>query len=323
MKLLLCVLFSLPTFAAGPPQHAPWPYFDGRTNCGPNVGAASYALASFVPVGSGQGSLEVGFSTDQINWCYPLIQVGTSIRDPRVLKNSGTYYLISTTGGITSWGCQTSTDFVSWSAVTAISVTGGGLAPSNTWAPTWFTDTDGSIHVISAIATTGFTNFQMYEQHPTGGANFCTGTWSNPSLITITGMTSVIDPWVTCRDSGNNVCTSLSTGKTYYIFYTICCASREFGQYASATTLTGTYTNVGTGNWAGWLTTTTDIIEGLQVIQISGAWRAFFDYLPAAGFAPGQIYYSDSTDNWVTWSTKQPIATAPWEAKHGQILSYP
>lgn len=316
MKRLLFLFAALIAFAAGPPKHAPTAYFDGRTRCG-NTGAATYALASFAAA----GTLQMSFGTDTINWCPAMVQTGVTLRDPRVIKYLGTYYIAYTTGGITNWGLISSSDLISWSTTTNISVTGGGLVPSNTWAPSWFTDTDGSIHIVVAIATTAQTNFQIYEQHPTTSS--LTGTWTNPALMTVTGQTTLIDPFVVCIDQNFNLCTASSVGNSYKLFYTICCGTQEFGQYAAATTLTGTYTNAQTGNWAGWLTSGTDVIEGMQLMPIAGGWRIFFDYLSSGSLTAGQLYYSDSTNNWVTWSGKKPLATAPNQAKHGTVLAYP
>jgi hypothetical protein len=76
--------------------------------------------------------------------------------------------------------------------------------------------------------------------------------------------------------------------------------ARSFGYASSASLLSG-YTIIQSGNWAGWGTH----LEGECLIKLAnGNWRIYLDN------EGNGIYYSDSADNWVTWSAKAPITLA-------------
>ena len=77
----------------------------------------------------------------------------------------------------------------------------------------------------------------------------------------------------------------------------------------------GAYTNVQTGDWAGWGTP----MEAPCLVKIhSNKWRLYFN--EHSGLNSVAIYWSESP-NWGvgTWSTKQAI-TAPWIVAHPTIL---
>lgn len=226
-------------------------------------------------------------------------------RDPSITYYGGKYWLAHTNAiaspPLDEFTIASSTDGVTWSAPSYVS-TAGGLSTDNTWAPKWFLDPAdsglSSVHVFVSIAQDGTNDFQIYELHPTA-ADF--STWSDPAAITVTGVSWLIDPFIVYK------------GSTYYLWYK---SSATYICYASASTLTGTYTNVQTGNWAGW----GSLQEGPSVLNLGGSpvrWRIYMDDYQDSNTL-GQLNYSESTDDWSTWTAKVPINT-PGQAKHGTI----
>lgn len=186
------------------------------------------------------------------------------------------------------------------------------------YAPTWFIDDDLSIHIVVAIATVPFGptsgNFQIYELHPTNPADL-SAAWSNPLLLTsisIGGVASIIDPFMVKKKG------------TYYLWFrsvNIAANSENDICYASASSLTGTYTVVKSGDWAGW----GNYKEApILMERLDGSWVIYFDDFENSAIT-GQINYSISTDDWATWSARQvlptpsdfPMSYAQGLVKHG------
>jgi hypothetical protein len=311
--LLLLLLCQNPVVMQGPG--------DGYTYS-PN--AVNYVLPTFT--GASQ-VMNINCSVDGVNWNVP--PLGTTIfgRDFSIKNISGIWWAVFTTGSYTSFGatsssgplCNAASPSSAWSSPLSISTEGAISGQKNSWAPEWFTDpNDSSLHVLVAITpdqTTSNTNQQIYELHPVG-SNLA-GTWSQPVHVTVTGESSIIDPF------------SVFVAGTYYIWYK---EQQTNGAgcigYASSTSLTGVYTIVKTGDWAGWLaakgeTCTSGNLEGVNLIHLADRWRLYTDYFAGSGsLTAGQINYSDSFDNWATWTPLIPIATAPVQAKHGTVVAY-
>ncbi len=187
-----------------------------------------------------------------------------------------------------------SPDLQDWSLVHHVDCTSiASLA--HVWAPEWFIDTDGSIHVFVACSNSGTTAFQIYETHPTNAA---LTTWSNPAIVTGTSLPSdMIDPFM------------VKVGNTYNIWYKN--DSTKYIEYLSSTSLTSGYTVTKSGDWASWGSG----LEGPSLLQVdSSTWRIYFDKYTAQG-----IYYSESTDNWATWSAKA-LITSPITMSHGTVV---
>lgn len=277
----------------------------------------SYVLATF---NNTWQNLFIEFSNDLIFWhlpspatAYPLTHL---VRDPSIMKYNGRYYLIHTyavaVGPLHQFMIASSADLKTWTTPTLIDGNQGGLTIQNLWAPEWFIDPNGSglssVHVFFAVDLTGAQNdFQIYEMHATA-SDFDTNaaSWSNPVLITVTGQTNIIDPFIVYR----------SDTSTYYMWF------NGFGtaaKYASSSTLTGTYGSTVTdpGGWGSGM-------EGTCLRQIiagsPGTWRVWFDF-DGGSLTPGQINYADSTDGWSTWTALTPIYT-PGQAKQGTIIVY-
>jgi len=269
----------------------------------------SYVLSTF------QGSLQqllLEFSPDGVNFgCSATVSYAPQVRDPSIMFYSGKWWVAHTNAGAV--GCTqdngfsvtSSSDLQTWANPICVipAVSGSALA----WAPEWFIDTDGSVHIVVAVSTEGCSfgssNMQIYEMHPTA-ADF--STWSNPVLLTVSGMTDIIDPFM------------VKVGSTYYLWFKQSCSTGDIG-YASSSSLTGAYTLVQSGNWAGW-----GPAEGPALYFLGGSsWRLYWDICSggACSGVLGQLYHTESTDNWVTWSAPVALNT-PGQAKQGTVISY-
>lgn len=217
------------------------------------------------------------------------IPVTGNQRDPAIIKIGSMFWIAHTNFTNTFFTVLSSSDLKQWSSVHDVDMT--DIANLHyVWAPQWFIDADGSVHVFVCCSTNGLTsNFQIYEVHPTNGAMTL---WSSPVLITITGENNIIDPFMILK------------GGTYYLWYKE--EDTDYIQYASSATLLGTYTNVKTGNWASWGTPR----ESPSLIQLNSiTWRIYIN--EHSGFNSVAVYWSDSIDDWTTWSA--PVAvTSSW-----------
>jgi len=221
----------------------------------------------------GQEKLYLWQSDDGISW--NLLNGGPSysapeyvIRDPSIFKHTdGKYYICYTNNNTspqnftgTRFGVASSPDLVAWTHVSWVDF--GSV--SYVWAPEWFIDTDGSVHIFVAV------DYIIKEVHPT---NSTFTTWSGPVIVLNGG----IDPYI------------IKLGGTYYLWYR---DNAKYIVYASSSSLTGGYTTIKTGDWAGWGKREGDCL----VLLDNGVWRMYFN--PELG----AVYYSDSFDNWQTWT---------------------
>lgn len=230
-----------------------------------------------------------------------------NVRDPSIIYHNSKWYIAFTK--VTTIGLMVSDGpGVPFTDLPDIDVSSIGSIVA-TWAPEWFVEpSDGSLHLTFTSSLTpinfGLDRFQPYEVHPT---NAGLTTWSTPvSLTSVDLPNSIIDTQL------------VKVGSTYYLWY---CDKRasEYVSYASSSSMTGPYTVQKSGNWAGWGT----FMEGpCLVLQADGTtWRIYFD--EALGtFDSGQIKYSDSTDNWATWTTKAPIGQDVVQTKHGTVVLF-
>ena len=227
-------------------------------------------------------------STDGLNYRFiynsELYSAPTDQRDPVMIYNNSKWW-ICYTYATTYFQVISSTDMETWTHVADVDMSAiSGV--SSVWAPQWFIDGDGSVHVFAAIATGGSTsNFQIYKVNPTNAAMT---TWSSPTAITITDRGNTIDPFMVLRSG------------TYYLWFKQ--ETDDYIEYASSSSLTGPFTVVQSANWAGWGKPN----ENPCLYQLdNGTWRIIFQQ--HEGFDPVDEWYSDSTDNWATWSTKKSL----------------
>jgi hypothetical protein len=216
------------------------------------------------------------------------------VRDPSVMRHTdGYYYLVYTT----NWtgdtiGFARSTDHVTWTFQRNV-VVGLNGSTGSTWAPEWFKDTDGSVHVIFSGSTAGTAG--QFRPYRITATNSALSTWSAPAAIGIP--TNYIDTFV------------VKSGSTYHAF-----AKNETTKYiehATAGALTGPWTFTGTGNWSTWGSGN----EGPALTQLpNGNWRIYFD-----NYANGRYYYADSA-NLNSWGSKVELPGLSGLARHFTVL---
>jgi len=249
----------------------------------PDANLACLLMACHCLADRGQEKLYLWQSTDGIDW--NLLNGGPSysapeyvIRDPSIFKHTdGKYYICYTNNNTspqnftgTRFGVASSPDLVTWSHVCWVDFGGAYYV----WAPEWFVDTDGSVHVFVAV------NYQIKEVHPTDSTFTA---WSSPVTITGTDLpASKIDPYM------------VKLGSTYHLWYKREIGGQNYIEYASSSSLTSGYTVIYSGDWAGW-----GQKEGECLVRLNdGSWRIYFNDII------GATYYSDSYDNWQTWTEK-------------------
>ncbi|MFI9011059.1 glycoside hydrolase family 43 protein [Actinosynnema sp. NPDC053489] len=193
------------------------------------------------------------------------------IRDPSVLRHTdGYYYIVYTTGWTgNTIGFARSADYTTWTFLRNVTVGLNG-ATGSTWAPEWFKDTDGSVHVIFSASTTGTAGqFRPYRITATNGS---LSAWTSPVALGIPA--NYIDSFV------------VKAGGTYHNFLKN--ETTKYVEHATAPSLNGPWTFVGTGNWAGWGSG----LEGPALTRLpDGRWRIYFDQ-----YGNHRYFYADSAD---------------------------
>ena len=218
------------------------------------------------------------------------------VRDPSVLHAANGYYYIAYTNNWTgsSFGVARSKDLVNWAYLTTVDV--GVSGTLETWAPEWFVDpADGSINIIVSLsASANYDQFHPYRLRVLnssftafGTATALSGTWTN-----------YIDTFI------------VRSGSTYHAFTKN--ETTKYVEHATATSLDGPYTFVGTGDWAGW----GNYLEGQALTQLdNGSWRIYMD-----AYSAGKYYYADSS-NLTTWSAKTEVGNGlSGVIRHGTVL---
>ncbi len=131
----------------------------------------------------------------------------------------------------------------------------------DTWAPEWFKDTDGSVHLIVSIDTVD----SQFKSYLYTASDDTLSNWSAPTPLGIGP--NYIDTFVVKLDAKYHAFTKNETSK--YI------------EHATAAALTGPWTFVGTGDWAGWGSGK----EGPALFRLdSGQWRILMDCYGNCGF---------------------------------------
>ncbi|WP_437013888.1 AbfB domain-containing protein [Streptomyces sp. enrichment culture] len=158
---------------------------------------------------------------------------------------------------------------------------------------TRFIDTDGSVNVIVSLTSASTaTHFTAYKITATNSAPTA---WSAPAQLTGIGP-NYIDTFV------------VKVGSTYHAFTRN--ETTKYIEYATASSLTGPYTFTRTGNWAGF----GDWVEGPALVRLdNGGWRISYD-----GYRAGA--YSDSYDDFATWSTSTEVPGLSGVIRHATVL---
>lgn len=242
---------------------------------------------------------------------------GNNLRDPSIIHHRGRYYLCHTTGnfGQTNlFSIVVSSDLANWTHLTDVS-----MAPIGdvrwTWAPEWFLDDDGSLHILVSASTDPQISIKhkIYELHPLDPDNL-TG-WSAP--VEVAGpafppwtedetYVGTYDPYVVKRDG------------TYWMFF-YNTRSWHIELARSTNGLTGPYEPSRTNNWQG----IGAFKEGPTVMYLGGGrWRMIY-----ADVIYSFLSYIDSTNNWATWSAPQPVtlpgAPTNFPVNHGTLIIPP
>ncbi len=216
------------------------------------------------------------------------------IRDPSVMRHTdGYYYVVYTTGWTgDTIGFARSADYVTWTFVRNVRVGLNGSTGS-TWAPEWFKDGDGSVHVIFSASTTGTAGqFRPYRVTATSAD---LSTWSSPALLGIPA--NYIDSFV------------VKIGGTYHNFLKN--ETTKYIEHATASSLNGPWTFRGTGNWAGWGSG----LEGPALVQLpDNRWRIYFDQ-----YGQRRYYYADSADLF-SFGTRVELPGLSGTARHFTVL---
>ena len=241
---------------------------------------------------------------------------GHVVRDPSIVKIGGTYWLAHTNTSFTStttFDIARSDDGVNFTYVTSVdcSAVTGNTVNSFAWAPEWFIDTDGSVHVLISASSAVTPNFSIYEVHPMDAAF---DVWSTPVMLTALGggsvQANIIDPFM------------VKIGSTYNLWFK---DSNQFIQYASSQSLLSGYTVLTTGNWAGFAYPDPNDAnktrkEGECLYQLpDGRWVILLDQDGV------HMFYSIGDVNWTpsSWSTPAllpPIRNGQFIPQHGTVI---
>ncbi len=221
------------------------------------------------------------------------------LRDPSIIHAAdGFYYVVYTTGWSTpTFGIARSHDLRHWEHLTDIKLDVPGL--TNTWAPEWFQDTDGTVSIVVSLSSGGTKGpFSAYVLTATD-ANLTH--FSAPQAMQGLGANH-IDTFPIKVSDRYIVITKNETTKTL--------------ERAGSNSLTGPWTIDRTGDWAGW----GDWIEGPALTPIKnaegkGGWRIYFD-----DYRGKRYWYSDSFDDLNTWTPKQELGGVSGAVRHFTVI---
>jgi len=219
------------------------------------------------------------------------------LRDPSIIHHTdGYYYVVYTTDWNGSdFGVLKSKNLKDWEFVRHVPVALEGV--TNTWAPEWFRDTDGSLKVIVSLSknsTGGPFGAYMIE------VSDDLSQWSAP--IALEGLQgNYIDTFVVANDDGSGY-TAFTKNET-----------TKFIELATAKSLRGPWKLEKTGDWAGWGGPS----EGQALVKLpDGGWRIYFD-----DYMTKHYWYSDSHDGFRTWTPKKEIGGVSGSVRHFTVLS--
>ena len=267
-------------------------------NCGVASAATRYVFATFLGDDASKEKLSLYTSKNGLD--FTLLS-NTSyagptgvLRDPSIMKHSdGQYYIAYTLKSWTttsaSFAIASSPDLKTWTFRTEVPAQVANV--KDTWAPEWFKDTDGSIHLIVSIDTST-TQFKSYLYTASDAS---LSQWDAPTPLGIGP--NYIDTFV------------VKVGAQYHAFTKN--ETSKFIEHATAAALTGPWTFVGTGDWAGWGSGK----EGPALFQLdSGQWRLFMDCYGNCG------YLQASSTDLTKWSGSSTVPVLSGVVRHGTVL---
>jgi hypothetical protein len=265
----------------------------------PNTGGPGYPFVFSVFNDAAPAStLQIYTSNDALNFTLLLDTAfggpTGNLRDPSIMKHTdGKFYVAHTTppagtgccGPESSFSIASSADLKKWTTIAT--VPSGVAGVKNVWAPEWYKDSDGSIHILANI------DGKTYRYEPTDATltKWGAGTWIGIGP-------GYIDTFIVKLDT------------TYHAF-----TKKEatlFIEHATATSIDGPWTFIGTGNWANWGTHR----EAPALILLdNGTWRFYCD-----GGSAGHEMYSDSSDVFKTWTAIKTLPAVGNNISHGTVI---
>nr|CAJ18334.1 arabinosidase [Desarmillaria tabescens] len=265
--------------------------------------SSAYVFTAFTSVS--ESNLYVYTSDDGTNFNLlkgPAYTPATGlIRDPSViLHTDGKYYIAYTTDWTgTNFAIASSSDLLTWTLVATIPTSSSLITPDNTWAPEFFKDTNtGELNIVVSLSTGSYGPFLPYVF--TADDDTLTS-WSGP--VVMSGISN----------SGLGYIDSfpvLFKGQ-YHLFAKAETNGKKNIEHAVASSLTGPYTFVQTGDFAGW----GHAEGGCVSILPNGTHRLYAD-----GYDSGKYIYSDSTDLY-NWSSYQILPGGlSGFVRHGTVL---
>ncbi len=266
----------------------------------PSGSATRYTIVPFL--NSDDGTVNVYQSDDATDFRLLRASAYTPpagrIRDASVIKHTDGYYYATYTTHTwqdpsTTIGFARSADRLNWTFLYDHPVPIAGL--SRAWAPEFFVDSDGSVHIIVSCSTTN--DEWIFTPYALRATNSALTSWSSP--VPLSGI------------GANHIDTYLvKLGSTYHAFTKN--ETTKYIEYGTASGLTGPYTLSRTGDWAGW----GSYREGPALIQLdNGAWRLFFD-----AYGEARYYYSDSYDTFATWTAPTALPSISGMARHFTVV---
>jgi hypothetical protein len=238
------------------------------------------------------------------------VYTGDDLRDPSIMYRNGKYWICYTnvsTGAIdhNEFKIISSEDLINWEAVATIdcsAIAGAPAVGARVWAPEWYVDNDDTVYIFVSIkpdAGSAHTGYYLVAQNENMTA------FSDPVAISITGAnapTNWIDGFI------------IKKGATYYLWYKD--EDSKYIEYATSIMVTGPYVNQEHDDWAGW----GNALEGPCIVQIDDTrYRIYMHDYPDDG-----IYWSDSVDNFASWSAKalidESITTTNYLLEHCTVL---
>ena len=265
---------------------------------GTSSAATRYVFATFLGDDASKQKLSLYTSKNGLDFTL-LSNTGFAgptgvLRDPSLMKHSdGQYYIAYTLKSWTttsaSFAIASSPDLKTWTFRTEVPAQVTGV--KDTWAPEWFKDPDGSIHLIVSIDT----NTTQFKSYLYTASDATLSKWDAPVPLGIGP--NYIDTFV------------VKIGALYHAFTKN--ETTKFIEHATASTLTGPWTFVGKDNWAGWGSGK----EGPALYQLdNGQWRMFLDCYGNCGFLQ-----TSSTDL-NTWSSTTTVPVLSGVVRHGTVL---
>ena len=233
----------------------------------------------------------------QDNATYPSIPGGHGWANANVLKDStGKCWMVHQTPLVPNQPpyLAESMDCNNWHGVGYITA-GGGVGMSNDVG--WFTDTDGSIHLIGfTLAAQGQQSGSLIEFHPLSAQ--MTGAWSTP-----------INLGLAANIGENPQVAYLTAHGPYNIFFSFFPASGNYPIYqATSTSLTGLYAVTNTNPFG---IGTTVHQDGASFLPMGGSVSRF--YFDEGNNGAGGEQFVQSTNNWTSFGSVtavQPSASA-------------